>query len=32
VDEIVQKCRREISLRGYGFECLAAAEGLELEI
>jgi len=32
VDEIVQKCRREISLRGYPFECIAAAEGLELEI
>ena len=32
VEEIVRKCRREISLRDYTFECLAAAEGLELEI
>lgn len=31
VDEIVQKCRKEIKTRGYRFECIAAAEGLELE-
>jgi len=30
VDEIVQKCRKEIKTRGYRFECIAAAEGLEL--
>jgi len=31
VDEIVQKCKKEIKTRGYRFECVAAAEGLELE-
>lgn len=31
VDDIVQKCRREIHTRNYKFECLAAAEGMELE-
>lgn len=32
VDEIVQKCRQEITLCKYNFECFAAAEGLELDI
>jgi ribonuclease BN (tRNA processing enzyme) len=31
IDEIVQKCRKEIVQRGYKFECLAAAEGLVLD-
>lgn len=31
IDEIVQKCRKEISQRGYAFDCIAAAEGLELD-
>ncbi len=31
VDEILQKCRREIQHRQYKFECAAAAEGMELE-
>ena len=30
VDEILSTCRKEIALRGYRFECIAAAEGLEL--
>jgi phosphoribosyl 1,2-cyclic phosphodiesterase len=31
VDEILQKCQKEISTRNYDFECVAAAEGMELE-
>lgn len=31
VDEIVLKCRHEIKIRKYQFECVAAAEGMELE-
>ena len=31
IDEIVKKCRREIRTRRYRFECVAAAEGMELE-
>lgn len=31
VDEILMKCRKEIKSRGYRFECVAAAEGMELE-
>jgi phosphoribosyl 1,2-cyclic phosphodiesterase len=31
VDEILQKCQKEISTRNYEFECVAAAEGMELE-
>jgi len=31
VDEILQKCRKEIRTRNYAFECLAAAEGMEME-
>ncbi|MGA9116709.1 MAG: MBL fold metallo-hydrolase [Bacteroidota bacterium] len=31
VDEILTKCRKEIRHRNYRFECVAAAEGLELE-
>lgn len=31
IDEIVLKCRKEITQRGYSFDCLAAAEGLELD-
>jgi phosphoribosyl 1,2-cyclic phosphodiesterase len=31
VDEILQKCKKEIKTRKYAFECLAAAEGMELE-
>jgi len=31
VDEILQKCVREISTRNYDFECVAAAEGMEME-
>ena len=31
IDEIVTRCRREIALRGYRFDCIAAAEGLELD-
>jgi ribonuclease BN (tRNA processing enzyme) len=30
VDEIVATCRKEIASRGHGFECVAAAEGMEL--
>ncbi len=30
VDEIVQKCMKEIKTRNYRFECVAAAEGMEL--
>lgn len=31
VDEILAKCRNEIKTRKYGFECIAAREGMELE-
>ncbi|MFQ5797751.1 MAG: MBL fold metallo-hydrolase [Bacteroidota bacterium] len=31
VNDIVAKCRKEIKHRGYGFECFAAAEGMEIE-
>ncbi len=31
IDEIVLKCRNEIRMRHHGFECIAAAEGMELE-
>ncbi len=31
VDEILTKCRKEIRSRSYRFECVAAAEGMELE-
>jgi phosphoribosyl 1,2-cyclic phosphodiesterase len=31
VDEIHQKCLKEIKTRNYHFECVAAAEGMELE-
>jgi phosphoribosyl 1,2-cyclic phosphodiesterase len=31
VDEILSKCHREIKIRNYQFECVAAAEGMELE-
>ncbi len=31
IDEIVQKCRKEITQRGYMFDCIAAAEGLVLD-
>ncbi len=31
VDDIVAKCRKEIKHRRYGFECTAAAEGMEME-
>jgi phosphoribosyl 1,2-cyclic phosphodiesterase len=31
VDEILMKCRKEIRSRKYEFECVAAAEGMELE-
>lgn len=30
IDEILQTCRKEIKTRRYAFECVAAAEGLEL--
>jgi phosphoribosyl 1,2-cyclic phosphodiesterase len=30
LDEIVEKCRKEIAQRGYQFDCIAAEEGLEL--
>jgi len=32
VDDILKKCQKEIHNRHYKFDCLAAAEGLELEI
>jgi phosphoribosyl 1,2-cyclic phosphodiesterase len=32
VDEILATCRREIKNRKYRFHCVAAAEGLELEV
>jgi len=31
IDEILQKCVKEIRTRNYKFECIAAAEGMELE-
>ncbi len=31
IDEIVKKCRQEIHRQGYHFECIAAAEGMELD-
>lgn len=31
IDEILEKCRNEIKMRKYSFECIAAAEGMELE-
>jgi phosphoribosyl 1,2-cyclic phosphodiesterase len=31
IDEIVQKCHKEIKTRNYHFECVAAAEGMQLE-
>ena len=31
IDEIVQKCAKEIRTRNYDFECIAAAEGMELD-
>jgi ribonuclease BN (tRNA processing enzyme) len=32
VDEILMKCRKEIKNRKYKFDCIAAYEGLELEV
>jgi len=32
VDDIVQTCKKEIRNRKYKFDCLAAAEGMEIEI
>ena len=32
VDDILKKCRNEIASRHYSFDCLAASEGLELEV
>jgi hypothetical protein len=31
VDEIQQKCLKEIKTRSYDFECIAAAEGMVLD-
>jgi phosphoribosyl 1,2-cyclic phosphodiesterase len=31
IDEIHQKCLKEITTRNYDFECVAAAEGMELQ-
>lgn len=31
IDDIVRKCAREIKTKSYRFECVAAAEGLEME-
>jgi phosphoribosyl 1,2-cyclic phosphodiesterase len=31
VDEIVARCNKEIATRNYEFECVAAAEGMEVE-
>jgi hypothetical protein len=31
IDEIQQKCIKEIKTHSYKFACLAAAEGVELE-
>lgn len=32
IDDILKMCKKEIRNRGYKFECIAAAEGMELEI
>ncbi len=32
VDDILQKCRNEIAVRKYKFDCIAAAEGMQIEI
>ncbi len=32
IDEILKTCRKEIRNRNYKFECIAAAEGLEIEV
>lgn len=32
IDEILQKCQKEIKTRKYDFECVAAAEGMEFEV
>jgi phosphoribosyl 1,2-cyclic phosphodiesterase len=32
MDEIVKTCRKEIRTRPYRFECVAAAEGMEIEV
>jgi len=32
VDEILKTCRKEIRNRRYKFDCIAAAEGMELEV
>ncbi|MBI1804455.1 MAG: MBL fold metallo-hydrolase [Ignavibacteriae bacterium] len=32
VDDILRKCKNEIRMRRYGFECVAAAEGMEITI
>lgn len=32
VDDILRRCKEEIRSRSYSFECIAAAEGMELEI
>ncbi len=32
VDDIVRKCQNEIANRHYNFDCLAASEGLEIEV
>jgi phosphoribosyl 1,2-cyclic phosphodiesterase len=31
IDEIYQKCLKEIKTRNYSFDCIAAAEGMELD-
>jgi len=31
IDEIVRRCRREVRTRSYRFECVAAAEGMEID-
>ncbi len=32
VDEILRKCRKEIRTQKYNFDCVAAAEGMEIEL
>jgi ribonuclease BN (tRNA processing enzyme) len=32
VDDILKKCKNEIKIREYEFDCVAAAEGMEIEI
>ncbi|HYQ85995.1 MAG TPA: MBL fold metallo-hydrolase [Bacteroidota bacterium] len=32
VDDILKKCRKEIRNRHYTFDCIAAAEGMEMEV